>query len=83
VKLHHPVSYSVADHAAKVFRSDEYKRAAASLGLRAEDFQADVAAELKAAVAEQHAEELRAYEKILGARALAAAVEKAKARKAA
>jgi hypothetical protein len=76
-----PVDYSVAHHAGRIFRSDEYKKAAASLGLTVEQFQNDVAAELKRLVAEEHAQELVQYESALAPRAIAAAVEKAKAKK--
>jgi hypothetical protein len=83
MKLSHPVSYNVPDHAAKIFRSEEYRKAAWSLGLTVEQFQNDVAAELKPIVAEQQAQELAEYEQVLGTRALTAAVEKAKAKQAA
>ena len=46
MKLHHPVGYAIADHAAKIFKTDEFKRAAKNAGLRAEDFQNHVVAEL-------------------------------------
>ena len=51
MKLHHPVGYAIADHAAKIFKTDEFKRAAKNSGLRAQDFQNHVVAELKRLVA--------------------------------
>jgi hypothetical protein len=83
MKFSQPVGYSVADNAARIFRSDEYKKAAAGLGLTVEQFQNDVAAELKRVVAEEHAKELADFEQTMGTRALTAAVEKAKAKQAA
>ena len=59
MKLHHPVGYAIADHAAKIFKTDEFKRAAKEVGLRSEEFQNYVVAELKRIVAAQRAEELR------------------------
>jgi len=79
VKLHHPVGYTVADHAAKIFKTDEFKRAAKAAGLRNEDFQNHVVAELKQIVAAQRAAELASYERALEVRAIAAAAEKLKA----
>ena len=83
MKLSKPVSYDVAHHAAKIFRSEAYKQAASSLGLTVEQFQNDVAQALMEAVAEEHAKELAAFEEVMGERALAAAVEKLKAKQAA
>ena len=83
MKLHHPVGYAIADHAAKIFKTDEFKRAAKNAGLRAEDFQNHVVAELKRLVAAQRAEELAAYERALELQAVAAAAEKLKAEQAA
>ena len=80
MKLSHPVSYSVADHAAKVFRSEAHKKAAAELGRTPEQFQNEVVAELKRVVAEEHAKELADFEQVMATRALAAAVDKAKAK---
>ena len=83
MKLSKPVSYDLPHHAAKIFRTEAYKQAASSLGLTVEQFQNDVAQALKEAVAQEHAKELADYEQIMGERALAAAVEKAKAKQAA
>jgi hypothetical protein len=83
MKLSHPVSYSVADHAARIFRTEAYKKAAAQFGKTPEQFQNEVAEELKRIVAEEHAKELADFEQAVGTRALAAAVEKAKAKQAA
>jgi hypothetical protein len=82
MKLSHPVSYSVADHAAKIFKTEAYKKAAAELGKTPEQFQNEVAAELKRVVAEEHAKELADFEQVVGTRALTAAVEKEKAKQA-
>ena len=83
MKFSQPVGYSVPDNAARIFRSDEYKKAAASLGLTVEQFQNEVADELKRVVAEEHAKEINDYEQVMATRALTAAVEKAKAKQAA
>ena len=83
MKLHHPVGYAIADHAAKIFKTDEFKRAAKEVGLRNEEFQNHVVAELKRIVAAQRAEELAAYERALEVHAVAAAAEKLKAEQAA
>ena len=83
MNLSKPVSYDVAHHAAKIFRTEAYQKAASSLGLTVEQFQNDVAQALKEAVAEEHAKELADYERVMATRALAAAVEKAKAKQAA
>src|SRR5262245_7402895 len=80
---HHPVGYSVADHLARIFRSSEYAEAAKSVGHTVESFQDEVATALKKIIGEQHAQELHEYEAAHGPRAVAAAVEKAKAAKAA
>jgi len=77
MKLFHPVGYDLAAHGVKMSRTDDFKAAAKQLGIRAEDFQITVVAELKRLVAEQRALELAEYEQVLGARALTAAIEKA------
>ena len=78
MKLTHPVGYDLANHGVKIFRTDDFKAAAKQLGIRAEDFQITVVAEIKRLVAEQRAAELAEYEQVLGARALTAAIEKTK-----
>jgi hypothetical protein len=78
MKLYHPVGYDLANHGVKIARTDDFKAAAKQLGIRAEDFQITVVAELKRLVAEQRAQELAEYEQVLGARALTAAIEKTK-----
>ncbi len=83
MKLSHPVGYSVADHAAKIFKTPAFLEAAKGAGLTAEQFQMPVAAELKRIVADQRAAELAEYEQTLGGRALTAAIEKLKAEQAA
>jgi hypothetical protein len=83
VKHHHPTNYSVPAHAAKIAATADFKKVAAGLGVRAEDLYVTVADELQKIVADQRAQELADYEQELGVRAIAAAVEKAKAKQAA
>jgi hypothetical protein len=78
-QLHHPVHYVLADHAAKIFRSPAYVEAAKTVGISPNEFQKAVAAEFKRLTAEQAAKELLEYEKALGAAAITAAIDKAKA----
>jgi hypothetical protein len=81
--IHEPKHYDLPNHAAKIFRTEACRKAAWSLGLTVEQFQNEVAAELKRVVAEEHAKELADFEQVMGTRALTAAVEKAKAKQAA
>jgi len=73
---HHPVGYSIVDHAGEIFRSAGYRDLAKKLSLSPEELQIHVVEELKAVVAEQRDEELRDYKQIIGVRALTRATEK-------
>jgi hypothetical protein len=80
---HEPKHYNLPDHAAKIFRTEAYKKAAAQLGRTPEQFQTEIVGELKRVVDEERAKELADFEQTMGTRALTAAVEKEKAKQAA
>jgi hypothetical protein len=80
---HVPSHYSLPEHLSRILASPEFAAAAKEAGKTRDELSAAVAQALKSATQEQRREELRAYEQELGAQALTAAVEKAKADKAA
>ena len=73
---HEPKFYNLPDHLARIFDSQEFHAAAKEVGKAVDVFRYDVTVALKALTEQARKEELQAFEKEVGDRALTHALEK-------